>query len=124
MRSFVRSRGGGFTLLEVVVALGVLAGALLLVGASQREGVARGARAREALGVLASAESKFAECVGGIERAPSGELPDRPGYRWEFFRTPSTVAGLKRLGRVRFVVRDLEGGKVFDWEGFVHGEAR
>lgn len=112
-----RSRDAGFTLVEVLVALGIAGGALVLVLSANNASLKRSREAREDLRTVRSAESKYEECVLGIERALAGELEGLPGWRWEVFRTPRHVVGLKRLHEVRFVVYRPEGGKVFEWGG-------
>src|SRR4051812_3221364 len=105
MRSTIKSRADrGFTLIEVLVALAVAGGALVLVlsanGASLRKSV--NARLDERL--QRAAESKFAEWQIGAERGSAGALPGFDGHRWELRTAHEETASLKKLSRVTFKV--------------------
>lgn len=125
MTSTIKSRGddgpgrrilgeGGFTLIEVMVALAIAAGALVLIlsanGASLRKSV--DARLDERL--QRAAESKFSEWLIGAERAAEGPLPGFDGHRWEIRTAREELASLKRLSRVTFTVAG-PAGRVLEW---------
>jgi prepilin-type N-terminal cleavage/methylation domain-containing protein len=112
----------GFTLIEVLVALGIAAGALLLLLSANNGSLRKSMGAREDLRVLRSAESKYEECLLGIEPGVSGELGGLEGWRWEVFRNTTYVAQLKKLKRVQFVVYRPEGQKAFEWGGIRESE--
>ncbi|HEV3028070.1 MAG TPA: prepilin-type N-terminal cleavage/methylation domain-containing protein [Planctomycetota bacterium] len=104
----------GFTLIEVMVALAVAGGALVLVlsanGASLRKSV--NARLKERL--ERAAESKFAEWQIGAERASEGPLPGFDGHRWEVRTAREDIGSLKKLFRTTFTVTG-SAGKDLEW---------
>jgi type II secretion system protein I len=115
MRSTIKSRADcGFTLIEVLVALAVAGGALVLVlsanGASLRKSV--NARLDERL--RRAAESKFSEWQVGAERGAEGPLPGFDGHRWELRTAREESAALKKLTRVTFTVTG-PSGRVLEW---------
>jgi len=117
--SRVRSRrAGGFTLIEILVALGIAGSALLLVLSANNASLRRSVGAREDLRLLRASESKYEEVLSGIEKGASGDLEGAAGCRWEVFRAKTHVAGLKKLLRVEFVVSDAKGMKLHQWVGF------
>jgi type II secretion system protein I len=104
----------GFTLIEVLVALAIASGALILIlsanGASLRKSVS--ARVSERLERIA--ESKFSEWRLGAERASQGELPEFPGHTWEVRTAREDMAPLRKLRRIRFLVLDSKG-PLLEW---------
>lgn len=73
----------GFTLLEVILALAILAGALLVLGELVRQGIGGAARARDMAAAQLIAESKLAELAAGITPlAASGATPAEQDPRW------------------------------------------
>lgn len=118
MRSPSRRIDGGFTLIEVLVALGIAGGSLLLLLSSNNSSLRKSVAAREDLRVVRLADSKFEECLLGVEKAVSGEIENLPGWRWEVFRTPSHVGELRKLKQIEFVLRRPDGTKALEWRGF------
>jgi prepilin-type N-terminal cleavage/methylation domain-containing protein len=115
MKSTIRKRAErGFTLVEVLVALAIASGALILIlsanGASLRKSV--GARLSERL--ERAAESKFSEWKAGAERATEGSLPGFGGHRWEIRTAREDLAPLRKLLRIRFTVTG-PSGRVLEW---------
>ena len=111
---------GGFTLVEIMVALGIAAGTLVLVMGSTNESMRTSIRARERSTVEGAAESKLAECLLGTELLSSGELPGHPGWRWEVGRTRAELAELETLKRFRFQVKRPDGSRVISWTVLDH----
>jgi len=107
----------GFTLMEVLVALGIAAGALLLVLSANNASLKRSASSREDLRIVRAIESKYEECVLGVESGLSGEFEGLRGWRWELFRTTTHLAELKKLKRIQFVAYRPDGRKACEWEG-------
>ena len=115
MKSTIKSRTDqGFTLVEVLVALGIAGGALVLIlsanGASLRKSV--DARVFERL--ERAAESKFLEWKSGAERTSGGALPGFSGYSWEVRKEREDLPPLRKLVRVHFAVIG-PGGRVMEW---------
>src|SRR5258708_23093301 len=115
MRSTIKSRTeSGFTLIEVLVALAVAGGALVLVlsanGASLRKSVTARLDAR----LQRAAESKFAEWQIGAERAAQGPLSGFDQHRWEIRTAREDIAPLKKLSRITFIVMG-PAGKELQW---------
>ena len=61
-----------------------------------------------------AAESKFAECKAGAERASEGALPGFPSHRWELRVAREELLPLRKLSRLRFIVTGPEG-PVLGW---------
>jgi prepilin-type N-terminal cleavage/methylation domain-containing protein len=110
-----RRRSNGFTLIEVLVALAIAGGTLVLVLSAVNGSMKRSVQAQEELEVVRAAESQFDQCLLGIEGAMSGDLRGRPGWTWEVLRLPTRMAGLKKLRRFTFVVRRSDGSKASEW---------
>lgn len=106
---------GGFTLIEVLVALGIAGGSLVLVLSAVNGSQRRSVQAQEDLSVVRAAEDELEECLLGMEGATAGDLRGKPGWTWEVLRIPTQVAGLKKLRRFTFVVRRPDGSKAFEW---------
>ncbi|MFQ6048337.1 MAG: hypothetical protein ACE5K7_03120, partial [Phycisphaerae bacterium] len=83
-----RGRGwaSGAALLEVVLSLGLRAGAMMVIGAQVRWGVRMAGLARERTQALLLAESVLAQIDAGtleLEQELSGDFgPAHPGYAW------------------------------------------
>jgi len=112
----------GFTLIEVLVALGIAGGALLLVLSANNASLRRSAGSREDLRLVRAAESKYEEIVLGFDRSLSGELEGLPGWRWEVFRTKTYVSQLKKMKHLQFVVYRPDTSKAFEWGGLREDE--
>ena len=104
-------RNSGFTLIEVLVALGIAGGALILVLSANNESLKRSIGARQEVRLERAVESKFEECLLGLEPATTGGLPGLPRWHWEIRRTVTHVAGLRKLRRVSFVVTRPDGSR-------------
>ena len=110
-------RSGGFTLVEVMVALGIAGGALLLVLSANNGSLRKSVGSREELRLVRAAETQYEACLLGIETAVSGDLDTFEGWRWEVFRVPTYLGDLRKLRSVEFVVRRPDGSKAVEWKG-------
>jgi type II secretion system protein I len=120
MRSTIKKRPDlGFTLIEVLVALAIASGALILIlsanGASMRKSV----QARLSERLERAAESKLAELSAGAERANEGMLAGFDGHRWEIRARREDGGSLKKLSRITFKVTG-PGGTVLEWQQLRH----
>lgn len=116
-------REAGFTLIEVMVALAIAAGSLVLVLGANNANLRRSVEARGELRLSRAIESQFEACLLGAEVAVAGDIEGFVGWRWEIYRSPSLLAELKTLKRVTFAVWRPEGGKALEWTAF-QGEVR
>ena len=115
MRSSTKkSAKAGFTLIEVMVALAIAGGALVLILTADGASLRKSAEARLAERLERVAESKFAEWKAGAERAAEGPIPGFDGLFWEVRSAREDMPPLRTLIRVRFLVRG-PGGQVLEW---------
>jgi prepilin-type N-terminal cleavage/methylation domain-containing protein len=115
MTSSTRNRADrGFTLIEVLVALAVAGGALVLVLSANGANLRKSVRARLDGRLQRAAESKLAEWQIGAERASDGALAGFDRHRWEVRSAREDLAGLKKLIRLTFTVTGPEG-KIIEW---------
>ena len=82
---------GGFTLLEVMAALAVVALALTVLLVERNLAVQRTSRTNDRRAALHLAEEKLNEIVLGLETGASGEFTDPPGFRWSVEERIETV---------------------------------
>ncbi len=104
-------------MIEVLVALGIAGGALILVLSANNASLRRSVGARGDLRVLRAVESKHEELLLGLDRSLSGELEGLPGWKWEVFRSATYLAHLKRLKRMDFVAYRPDGSVAIRWGG-------
>lgn len=112
MRNTSRATRRGFTLIEVMVALGIAASALILLLAANRSALQRSLRARDHIQLEQACESKLDEILSGAEPALSGPLQGHPGYAWHLLQEPAEVDNVKNLMRVTFQVDGPSGAPV------------
>jgi type II secretion system protein I len=94
----------GFTLMEVIVALGIAATALILLLSSNNESLRRGINARQRETVEWLAESKLNELACGAETSRQGSFAGQPGLAWEASVEPAAVPDVKGLQRLTLKV--------------------
>jgi prepilin-type N-terminal cleavage/methylation domain-containing protein len=120
MRSNTRHRlrtslkKGGFTLIEVVVALAIAAGALVLILGANAANLRRSALARSAAELEPKIESKLTEILVKAEKGTRGEIAGLPGWRWESARAIAHVANLKGLRQTNLSVFRPDGSKALE----------
>ena len=83
-----RRRGGGFTLVELLLALGILGIILTTLIYMRLEAMERVTTTVEERGLRRLAQEKLEEniarCMSNELEELSGEFPDRPGWVWEW----------------------------------------
>ena len=110
----------GFTLIEVLVALAIASGALVLILSANNASLRRSARASVDERLERAAESKLSEWLTGAERTTEGALAGLDGHRWEIRSSLEPQAPLRRLRRVKFSVTGPGGAKALEWSRLVH----
>lgn len=103
-----------FTLVEVLVALAIAGGSLILILSANGASLRKSVDARLSERLHRAAESKFAEWKAGAERGAEGLLPGFAGHRWEVRTAREDLAPLRRLLRIRFTVTG-PSGRLFEW---------
>jgi prepilin-type N-terminal cleavage/methylation domain-containing protein len=113
----------GFTLLEVLVALLIAGGSLVLIHNAITTSARRGSQARVAARIERAVESKVAELVHGMDSSLEGQLPGSPDHRWSarIVREPGT---LKQMRRLILTVHLSGGGILLERSELLHGEGR
>ena len=110
----------GFTLVEVLVALGITATSLILLLSANNESLRRSLRSRHAARLEQLCESKLDEIGGGAERSIHGELTGMPGVTWDVERSRAGVEGLDGLERVTLRVRNTAGNETRSYTLFCY----
>ncbi len=99
----------GFTLVEVMVALGITAGAMILLMSVNRNALQRTLRAQDRIRLEHACESKLDAILCGSETSLNGSLDALPGYSWSVQQEPAGIEGLVNLQRVTVTVRGAAG---------------
>lgn len=107
----------GFTLVEVMVALGITAGAMILLLSVNRNALQRTLRAQDRIRLEHACESKLDSILCGSETALNGTLDAMTGYTWSVQQEPAGIDGLATLQRVTFIV-NASTGAVFSRTSF------
>lgn len=91
----------GFTLLEIMIALAIMAGTLLTVLTAFNYHLSLVARDREETGAMLLARGKLEELEAAsteIRTAQEGSFaPERPDISWKLALEPTAVDGLQKL---------------------------
>lgn len=101
-----KRRARGFTLLEVMAALAVMAVAITVLLVERNTAIERTGRTQNRRAALQLAEEKMQEILLGLETAGAGEFDGRPGFQWSVSEEMDVVeaeGGSSRLLK-RFVV--------------------
>ena len=114
LRSRSSAGEGGFTLIEVLVALAIAGGALVLILSANNASLRRSADARFRIDLERAAETKLSEWIVGAEKDVTGELPSFEGHRWEIRSLAEPVASLRKLRRITLQVYGPGGARVHE----------
>lgn len=100
----------GFTLIEVIVALGIAGGALILLLSANRASLQRSLRSNERVRLEQACESKLNEICCGAETSSHGQLYESiPGYVWDVARESAEIEGITNLQRLTVRISSLSG---------------
>ena len=103
---------GGFTLVEVMVALGIVAGSMILLLSANRNALQRSLRAQDQIRLEHAAESKFDEVLCGSETSQNGSFEGMPGCTWAIQQEPAEIEGLGNLQKVTITVSNPSKGTI------------
>lgn len=109
MNSVRLSRRAGFTLIEVIVALGIAGGSLILLLSASRAALQRSMRAQHGVTVDHVCESKLNEIVAGLETSSNGDFDNMPGLTWHVQRENVDHEKLTGLELVSLSIRSADG---------------
>ena len=113
---------GGFTLIEILVALAVAGGALVLVLSGNAASLARSIRSQSEARLERAAESVLAAWRAAAEPMREGPMAGFDRHSWEIRTTPDDgTAGLKQLIRATFRIYGPGGEVVVERVELVHG---
>ena len=94
----VLGQPGGFTLLEVMIALAILAGVVVTIIGAVNHHLGLAARDREETTAVLLARGKLAEPGFATQEAKEGNFaPAWPDYTWRRDLLPTEASGLQRL---------------------------
>ena len=97
----MRNQQSGFTLLEVMIAIAILAIALLAVFQMQSQSISMATEARFTTTASLLAQSKMADVESAASltnRTENGDFgPDYPQYGWNLKVTDTRISGFKRV---------------------------
>src|SRR5688572_12315249 len=115
-----RFREGGFTLVEILIALAIASGSLILILSSNVASLKRSVQSRMQERLDRAAESQLAEWLAGIESAREGSLWGFDGHRWEIRSTPNGLSPLRMMKRVTLRVLAPDGSEILEWSTLRH----
>ena len=122
-----RRRSGAFTLIEVIVALAIASGALILLLSVNSESLQRSIRARQDRQLDRRCESALEQWRCGEAKNDRGEWKNLPGWHWEVRRTPGAhvpIEGLKRFTfRVHGPRQSIHPQRTFVFWRYMDGKA-
>ena len=94
----------GFTLIEVMAALAIAAGSLVLLLMANQACLQRSMHAQLAASIQLEAEFKFDELRCAAETATRGEFAQHPGWQWVLERQKADLSDLQRLEKLTLSV--------------------
>ncbi len=103
-----KGRPCGFTLIEVIVALAIAGGSLVLLLSAYQASMFPRINAHRLSQVMRAAETKFDECRCGATEAKEGDLPGNAGWRWRLRVSNEEKLELEGLKQVLFTVYSPE----------------
>lgn len=109
MKSSTRRSDGGFTLVEVLVALGIAGGALILILSATNAGFRKSRDSRESLRLERLAESKLKAWQAGLEPSGRGACAGLAGYQWEVRSAHSSPGPLPGVATFALRIHGPEG---------------
>lgn len=104
----MKKNSPGFTLVEVMVALGIAGGALVLLLSANRESLRRSANSSTQALLDQHAQSKLDELKLELEPRRSGEFHGLAGYSWDSIEEGGAIENIKELRRIVLRVRDSD----------------
>ncbi len=102
-------RRRGFTLVEVMVALGITASALILLLSANRNALQRSLRARDRVQFEHACESKLDEIQCGVETSLNGQFEQPAGYVWSIRQESADLDAVTKLQRITLQVSSPNG---------------
>jgi prepilin-type N-terminal cleavage/methylation domain-containing protein len=105
----VRRQRAGFTLIEVIVALGIAGGALILLLSANRGSIQRSLRANDRVRLEQACESKLNEICCGAETSTHGQID---GHVWDVTRETAEIEGISALQRVTLRIGMRSGSTI------------
>jgi prepilin-type N-terminal cleavage/methylation domain-containing protein len=117
-----RGHDDGFTLVEVMVALAIAGGSLVLILTANNASLRRSVESNERARVELAAESKLDEILLGMEPGWQGDMPGMPGWRWSLVREPTFALPLKKLRQMTFRVFRPDGSAALEWKRLQYGQ--
>ena len=105
----------GFTLIEVIVALAIASGALILLLMASQACMQRSMRAGLAASIQLAAESKLDEVRSASPEgaAARGDLGGHPGWQWVLERGKAEMAGLEGMQRLTLKVYEPQASQPY-----------
>ena len=123
----LKSKREGFTLIEILVALAIASGSLVLILSANNASLRRSARAALDERLERAAESngtgwKIIERGGlsGAERSSEGPLVGFDGHHWEIRSVLEPQPPLHQLRRAIFTVSGPGGTKAIEWSRLIY----
>ena len=98
-----------FTLVEVIVALGIAGGALILLVSASRASLTRSLRSQQSVQIEQLMENKLNEVRAGVEASNSGTFENAPEWSWRVERSPADVGELTKLENVTVILSRFDG---------------
>ena len=116
----LKSKREGFTLIEILVALAIASGSLVLILSANNASLRRSARAALDERLERAAESKLSEWLSGAERSSEGPLVGFDGHHWEIRSVFEPQPPLHQLRRAIFTVSGPGGTKAIEWSRLIY----
>jgi prepilin-type N-terminal cleavage/methylation domain-containing protein len=99
----------GFTLIEVLVALGIAASSLVLLMSANHAAMRRTTRAQERVQLEELIETKVSEIKSGIELGSSGQFANMPELSWTVSRSVAQIEGMTTVDELTLKIFNSTG---------------